>query len=95
MIGRFFNYFNEDHLSVFAPITSGFKIKGYVVIHYPKSGLDAERESLLTIDYLLLVILFMLSLIILIFRFARSPKRQSSTLRETCTMNFRWILMMR
>lgn len=67
VIGRFFNYFNEDHLSVFAPITSGFKIKGYVVIHYPKSGLDAERESLLTIDYLLLVILFMLSLIILIF----------------------------
>ncbi|MCR5510454.1 MAG: GHKL domain-containing protein [Lachnospiraceae bacterium] len=67
VIGRFFNYFKEDHLSVFAPITSGYKIKGYVVIHYPKSGLDAERESLLTIDYLLLVILFLLSLIILIF----------------------------
>ncbi|MCR4788575.1 MAG: HAMP domain-containing protein [Lachnospiraceae bacterium] len=67
VIGRFFNYFNEDYLSVFAPITSGYKIKGYVVIHYPRAGLNAERESLLTIDYLLLVILFLLSLIILIF----------------------------
>ena len=67
VVGKFFNYFSEDHLSVFAPITSGYKIKGYVVIHYPKSALNAERESLLTIDYLLLVILFLLSLIILIF----------------------------
>nr|MCR4990850.1 HAMP domain-containing protein [Lachnospiraceae bacterium] len=67
IVGTFFDYFKDDYLSVFAPITSGYKIKGYVVIHYPKSALNKERESLLTIDYLLLVILFLLSLIILIF----------------------------
>lgn len=67
MVGNFFDQFDSEYLSVFAPITVGFKIKGYVVIHYPITKLDAEKESLLTIDYLLLVILFMLSLIILIF----------------------------
>ncbi len=65
--GRFFNYFEEDYLSVFAPITSNFKVKGYVVMHYPMSSLEQERERLLAIDYLMLVILFLLSLIILIF----------------------------
>ena len=67
IVGDFFGYFNEEYLSVFAPITTGFKIKGYVVMHYPMTLIDSEKESLLTIDYLLLVILFMLSLIILIF----------------------------
>ncbi len=65
--GRFFDYFRDEQLSVFSPITSDFKIKGYVVIHYPVSKIEAEEESLLTIDYLMLMILFLLSLIILIF----------------------------
>ncbi|MCR5501770.1 MAG: GHKL domain-containing protein [Lachnospiraceae bacterium] len=67
VIGRFFNYFDSDHLSVLSPITSDFKLKGYVVIHYPMRNIETERESLLAIDYLMLVILFLLSLIILIF----------------------------
>lgn len=65
--GTFFGYFKEDYLSVFSPITADFKVKGYVVIHYAMSNIEAELNSLLTIDYLLLVILFLLSLIILIF----------------------------
>lgn len=65
--GKFFNYFDEDYLSVFAPITADFKVKGYVVVHYPLKAIDKEKESLLAIDYLMLIILFLLSLIILIF----------------------------
>lgn len=67
IVGNFFNYFKDEYVSVFAPITSGFKIKGYVVIHYPLSMINSEKESLLSIDYLLMIVLFMLSLIILIF----------------------------
>lgn len=66
-IGNFFNTFDEDMLSVFAPITSDFKVKGYVVIHSSLSGILKEADSLLTISYIMLVILFLLSLIILIF----------------------------
>lgn len=66
-IGSFFNTFNEQMLSVFAPITSNFKVKGYVVIHMPMLSIEASANSLLNISYVMLVILFLLSLIILIF----------------------------
>lgn len=66
-IGNFFNSFTEEQLSVFAPITSGYKVRGYVVIHYPIKNITASCNSLLNISYLMLVILFLLSLIILIF----------------------------
>lgn len=66
-IGNFFHTFDEDMLSVFAPITSDFKVKGYVVIHSSLSGIAEEANNLLTISYIMLIILFLLSLIILIF----------------------------
>ena len=66
-IGTFFDSFSEEQLSVFAPITSNYKVRGYVVIHYPMENITASCNSLLNISYLMLVILFLLSLIILIF----------------------------
>lgn len=66
-VGNFFGSFSEDQLSVFAPITSDYKVRGYVVIHYPMSNLVASCNSLLNISYLMLIILFLLSMIILIF----------------------------
>ena len=65
--GRFFDWFDEDMLSVFSPITSNFKVRGYVVIHTSMASISASGESLLNISYILLVIVFLLSLIILIF----------------------------
>lgn len=66
-IGTFFDSFTQEQLSVFAPITSGYKVRGYVVIHYPMSSITASCNSLLNISYLMLIILFLLSMIILIF----------------------------
>lgn len=66
-LGNFFDTFQEDMLSVFAPITSDFKVKGYVVIHTPISKIQAASDRMLNISYIMLVILFLLSLIILIF----------------------------
>ena len=66
-IGNFFNTFTDEQLSVFAPISSNYKVRGYVVIHYPMSQISASCNSLLNISYLMLIILFLLSLIILIF----------------------------
>ncbi len=65
--GNFFNSFHQDMLSVFAPITSNYAVRGYVVIHYPIVSLQTSADKLLTISYLMLVILFLLSLIILFF----------------------------
>ncbi|MGN0377807.1 MAG: ATP-binding protein [Suilimivivens sp.] len=66
-VGYFFDSFTEEQLSVFAPITSGYKVRGYVVIHYPMQNIITSCNNLLNISYLMLVILFLLSLIILIF----------------------------
>ncbi len=66
-INDFFGNFEYDVLSVFAPITSNYKVKGYVVIHCDMADIEATCNSLLNISYITLVILFLLSLIILIF----------------------------
>lgn len=66
-VGNFFGCFDEEMLSVFAPITSNFKVRGYVVIHTSMSAIRLSSESLLNISYIMLVIFFLLSLIILIF----------------------------
>lgn len=65
--GYFFNTFNEEVLSVLAPITSNYKVNGYVVIHSRMSSIEESCYSLLNISYIILGILFLLSLIILIF----------------------------
>ncbi len=66
-VNRFFNNFDSDMLSVFAPITYNYMVKGYVVIHCDMNGIQESCNSLLSISYITLVILFLLSLIILIF----------------------------
>lgn len=66
-VGNFFNSFDSDVLSVFAPITYNYKVQGYVVIHMSVSSITKEANGFLNVSYLMLVILFVLSLIILIF----------------------------
>lgn len=65
-IGDFYNMFSEKMLTVSAPITSNFKIRGYVIIHSPMSSLYNARDELLNISYISLAIMFFLSLIILV-----------------------------
>lgn len=66
-VGNFFDSFEAEMLSVFAPITTNYKVQGYVVIHTSMDTLQASKESLLSISYITLIILFLLSLIILFF----------------------------
>ena len=65
--GDFFGYYKDSHLSVLAPITAGYRLRGYVVIHVPSSSIAQEAAGWLNISYITLVILLLLSLIILIF----------------------------
>jgi signal transduction histidine kinase len=66
-IGTFFDSFSDDQLSVFAPIVAEFKVNGYVVIHCSMDSIEKQSDDFLAISYLLLVILFVISLIILFF----------------------------
>ena len=67
VIDNFFNVYAKDVLSVIAPITANYMVKGYVVIHMDISSINESCSSLLNISYITLIILFLLSLIILIF----------------------------
>lgn len=66
-IGTFFDSFDQDMLNVLAPITTDYKVRGYVVVHISMENIEASSNSLLNISYITLLILFLLSLIILIF----------------------------
>ncbi len=67
MTGFFFDTYETEKLSVIAPITADYKVQGYVVIHLEMLSISEECYSLLNISYITLAILFLLSLIILIF----------------------------
>lgn len=65
--GTFWDSFADQQISVLAPITSNYRTNGYVTIHYAQSLITAEATRQLNISYIELAMLFLLSLIILIF----------------------------
>lgn len=67
VIGSFFDHYPSDMLSVMAPIMSDYQINGYVVIHSEYSSIVDSCYSIQGAIYLCFGILFLLSLIILIY----------------------------
>lgn len=84
MTGNFYDSFPEETLSVFSPITSKFKVVGYVVIHTSMRSIKASRDQILYISYVMMSITFLLSLIILVIftEFVYIPLRQITTAAE-------------
>ncbi len=65
-VGRYFNQFNDDVLSVSAPITGNYNTYGYVVIHLPIRQIQESGNRALDVVYISVGIIFILSLIILL-----------------------------
>ena len=63
--GKFYNYLDEEQLSVFAPISINYKIKGYVVLHKPMRQISSFHYGLLNISYVTLAILFLCAFLLL------------------------------
>ena len=42
--GDYHGYFEEDVLTVIAPVTQGFSIKGYLLIHKPLSDISPRLD---------------------------------------------------
>ena len=76
--GKFFDSFEEDRLSVLAPIINNYKTRGYVIIHKSAAQIDENANSMLNISYMMLIVILLLSLIILIFftEFVYKPLRK-------------------
>ncbi len=80
----FWGSFGKEMLSVFAPITANYKVQAYVVIHTSVAGIQEKANTFLNISYLMLMVLFLLSLIILIFftELVYVPLRKITTATE-------------
>ena len=65
-IGRFFDYFDRDVLSVMVPITSNLNIRGYVSIHMDMQDIYRDREALLSSFYMLFLLLFLIFFVVLV-----------------------------
>ena len=77
-IGTFFENFSEEVMTVITPITSDYKVKGYVCIHLPMNDITDSTNQILNIFYITFVFIFLLSLIILLFftEFVYSPLKK-------------------
>lgn len=63
-IGTYYDCFKQDMLSVTSPITVNYKIKGYLVTHYPMEKIYATSNQLLNIVYLTYAVIFLCSFVI-------------------------------
>lgn len=66
-IGKYYNSYSSDMLSVTTPINVQYSIRGYIVIHFPMSLVLQEQNDILNLIYISSVAIFVLSLILLIF----------------------------
>lgn len=66
MINRFYSTFSENHLTVFAPITPAYRVRGYVLIHKPIQDIYTYSYELLHIVYITLLLIFLLAFVILL-----------------------------
>ncbi len=64
--GDFYGHFNEEMLSVLAPITYNYNLKGYVVVHSPTTKIREQRNDLNLIILATVAVVFVLSTFILI-----------------------------
>lgn len=64
-IGKFYGYFDEDMVNVMTPITKNLATKGYISLHMSMNTIIERREAVLGPVYILFLILFAFSLIIL------------------------------
>lgn len=66
MIGTYHDYFDEDMITVMAPVTQGFYTKGYLLIHSPVSLIKEKCHALMWPVYITLGVIYLLSFIFLL-----------------------------
>lgn len=78
IIGNYHGYFDENMVTVMAPVTQGFYIKGYLLIHKPISAIENAAQQLMLPIYITVFVIFLLSFMILMgfHYFIYKPLRQ-------------------
>lgn len=66
-IGDFYGHYQEDKLTVFAPISIDYKVQAYILIHMPYRTITNKQNHILTIFYHLYFVIFLLGFIVIGF----------------------------
>ena len=66
MAGNYYGMFDQDMLSVSAPITGNYNTYGYVLVHMPLSQIQNMLTGLLNLTYITAAVIYALSLILLL-----------------------------
>ena len=61
-VGSFYGCFDEQMLTVFAPVTVDYQVRGYVMIHKSVHQIYQEADYFLNISYMALIILVLFSI---------------------------------
>lgn len=64
--GTYHGYFDDDVITVMAPVTQGFYTKGYLLIHSPASNIEDQCRAVMIPVYITLCVIFLLSFIFLL-----------------------------
>lgn len=64
IVGNYHGYFNEETITVIAPVTTGFSTKGYLLIHKPYSSVKEAQYIILRNTYIIVFTIYLLSFII-------------------------------
>ena len=65
-IGKFYNSFIEDTLTVFSTITNDYKVQGYILIHKPMTDVLAQSTGIVDIAFLSVTIVLVCAAILLV-----------------------------
>lgn len=90
MEGDFYGTFREDMLSVYAPLTSGVRTRGYVIVHYPMTLLSQETDRKLGfsyVTYMVMLVLLLIAFILFDIFFIRPLKKVQQAAMEYADRN--------
>lgn len=65
-VGKYYDNFEEDTLTVFSTMTNNYKVVGYVLIHEPMSVVLAQSDEIVDIVFLSVAIMFICACIVLL-----------------------------
>lgn len=65
-IGRFYDQFKEDTLTVFSPVTISFRNRAYILIHKPVREILNTSDSFLNISFISVTLVFLCAFLILL-----------------------------
>ena len=64
--GTYHGYFDEEVITVMAPVTQGFSTKGYLLIHSPMSTIEEKCRTLMVPVYISLGFIYLISFLFLL-----------------------------